>query len=213
MKIFSDFEVHGDPDQLSRFVKVITDHLEAGWSRNLDGEEQVRGHNLEMISFSCASAQARPAADLWLAKRSTTCYYVANIVPAERGRLNHDEYNAILRDFYDRFASRSAQQVGARAVLGKTDVAIEELVSEHAREKLRTFSQLANKSTGSSHSCDQERWFDFLVTVHRERSNLRARMLERWFVEHDGWSEDVASDLAIEYETARALLTYYDQPR
>ena len=83
-------------------------------------------------------------------------------------------------------------------------------LSPGTAKKLQTFSSAANKSTGSGHHYDQERWFDFLVDLHKDRPDFDGTILERWLMDN-GWSDDTASDLVIEYEFAQALLSFYDR--
>ena len=92
-------------------------------------------------------------------------------------------------------------------------MAITEWVSDETAEKLHTFSACANKSTGSSHPMDETRWYAFLMATHTERSSLAPESLRRWLQEEEGWDEDHAWKLSIEYETARSLFTYYDSER
>jgi hypothetical protein len=69
---------------------------------------------------------------------------------------------------------------------------------------------LANKSTGASHPKDKERWFEFLISAHRTSARLDADLLARWLSEAEGWPEDTAHALAIDYEFALGLLQKYD---
>ncbi|MGE0406636.1 MAG: hypothetical protein AB7O65_10065, partial [Candidatus Korobacteraceae bacterium] len=54
--------------------------------------------------------------------------------------------------------------------------------------------------TGSSHPRDRARWVTFLQSVTREGASLSPSQLARWLHEEAGWSEEVASELASEYE-------------
>jgi hypothetical protein len=83
-------------------------------------------------------------------------------------------------------------------------------VSKETAQLLHHFSVLANKSTGATHPSDERRWFEFIGAAHREDASLDDRTLERWLREEEDWPEDVASELAAEYEKARSLLKFYD---
>ena len=84
-------------------------------------------------------------------------------------------------------------------------------LSEAAADALRRFNALANKSTGASHPYDRQRWFDFVIQTHTDRSELDPDLLHRWLIESEDWPEDQASDLAIEYERSRALLARFEE--
>lgn len=143
----------------------------------------------------------------------TTTLYVSNIVPKQLSELTFDQYNAILGEFYERFARPAAEALGLQHLMTPDTRDIEDLVSESTATKLRTFSKLANKSTGSAHPLDRARWFDFLVASHSESSRLDSHTLARWLVESEKWAEEKATGLAIEYEFAIALLNFYDEHR
>ena len=87
---------------------------------------------------------------------------------------------------------------------------IEGSLSPRALKLLRSFSTLANKSTGSAHPLDEQRWFAFIIAVHKDGSPLDAGTLGRWLIEDEAWPEDSAHTLTIEYEVARSLLKAYD---
>ena len=57
---------------------------------------------------------------------------------------------------------------------------------------------------------DKERWFEFLIASYRASKRLDAGQLVRWLVEVDGWSSEVAEELAMDYEFALELLKKYD---
>jgi hypothetical protein len=57
---------------------------------------------------------------------------------------------------------------------------------------------------------DRERWFDFLIALHRSGENPDVGLLERWLVEDEQWPDDIASELVSEYELARDLLSRFD---
>jgi len=140
-------------------------------------------------------------------------FYVSNIVPKERHQLAHVEYNSVLEDFYQRVFRHVAEQTGLRHSLTAADMGLDHWMSGKTEEKLRRFSASANKSTGSSHPSDLERWNDFVLSAHIERSNLDPSTLRRWLAESEDWPPEVAEQLAIEYEYGRELLTFAEGAR
>jgi hypothetical protein len=67
---------------------------------------------------------------------------------------------------------------------------------------------MANKHAGFLLTRDQERWLDFIVTTHRAGSRLDASTLRRWLIENEGWSPEIAGQLAGEYAFGGELLTF-----
>ena len=88
---------------------------------------------------------------------------------------------------------------------------LDDWLSVEAAAALRRFSVLANKSTGSSHPSDRERWVAFLIKAHQDERSFNSDLLMRWLVEVEGWPEEVADKLASQYEFGLDLLDQYDQ--
>lgn len=102
-------------------------------------------------------------------------------------------------------------------------------ISESALNKLTLFCNAANKSTGSSHPCDEERWFDFICqTVDDGRVfdyDTLSKFLqdeEYWGKKEKGflgvigqfaWSVENAQELASEYDNYVRILQYYKKTR
>jgi hypothetical protein len=214
MKVFRELELRGAQAKLSQLVETIEGLLADGWMRDFDQESKVSpAATSEMYCFSCTKNLGREAASLWLAYRDQNTLYVSNIIPTETKRLDFDQYNSVLREFYDKFAQVAAEQIGMDHQLTPATKQIEDWVSEETATKLKVFSASANKSTGSSHPLDEQRWFGFLIAAHSEATTLDAGKLRRWLIEDEGWPEDVAYDLSVEYEFARSLLAFYDENR
>ena len=102
-------------------------------------------------------------------------------------------------------------------------------ISEKALKKLTLFCDAANKSTGSSHPSDEERWFDFICQTVDDRRTFDYDTLfkflqdeEYWGKKESGfigvigcfaWSEENAEELASEYDNYVRILQYYKKTR
>ena len=137
-------------------------------------------------------------------------YEVGNIVPSEEGGLNYHEYNSVLQDFVRRVAAPAARKTGFTVETTAERQSLDDWLTPQSAEALRRFSEAANKSTGSAHPLDQKRWFRFLLQVHSDKRQLGTSQLARWLTEIEGWSDEKADDLVVEYEFALALLDEYD---
>ena len=199
----------GDAARLDRLIIEIERLLTDGWSRSHELEEQLRaGDPGPWYCFLCTVAGSRPASTVTLATESDGALYVSNIVPSELPSLTHDQYNAVLQGFHDRFACPAAQGIGVVIELGDPDPQIEDFLSAHTARLLHSFSALANRSV--LHPLDRQRWNEFLTAAHREQAPLSPPMLARWLIEEEKWPEDKATDLIIEYENAQELLEVYE---
>jgi hypothetical protein len=204
MKVYGDLVLSGPPEALLSAVAAIEQGLSTGWERSREFESRI--HAADARCFVAPETASHPAGALWLAKREQGDWYVANIVPIDAGGLTEDQYNSILTEFYERFVRGVAESAGVKAVLGKTDKGPADYMSSAAVDSLDRFSALANKSTGSGHPADQERWFDFIIQIHNDQRGPDAGTLVDLLSEYFGWPHEKASELASEYEFGRALL-------
>lgn len=201
-------------DQERSFVAWIEEHPTAGWVRDLAREEELNRESAKKFyCFACQRTADRAAAALFVThadRRATSWLYVSNIVPREVQQLSLDEYNHILNEFATRFARPAADSLGIRVELSSPEQSIEDWLSSETAKRLKAFSRGANKLTGSSHWADRERWYDFLIAIHRSRENPDVGLLQRWLIEEEKWPDDITSDLVSEYEFARGLLDRFD---
>lgn len=209
MRVFRDLFVYINRERTDLFIKKIEDMLEDGWIHDTEAEKRSEGlGEYEFIYFVCTEKGERNSALLAFARKDETVIYVSNIVPKDKHELSHDEYNNILEEFFNRFVSPVSKELKIKVELTENEKNLEDWISEGSIKKLRLFSVAANKSTGSAHPLDQKRWLDFLISVHHEHHNLHSSQLQRWLIEVENWPEDIAVDLAVEYEFAMNLLDF-----
>lgn len=210
MNVYADLKLHGDRATLLRAVGDIEGALVNGWSRSEELEKRLRSKS-PVRCFVCDAAPNRRAANLWFSERDDgRSWSVDNIIPTDSSRLSEPEYNAILQDFKVTFLDPVANLLNLRVEMSKTNEDLEDWMTREAADALRDFSDAANKSTGSSHPLDKERWFRFLTEIHKSGRAPDGSTLLDWLVQEAEWPSDTASDLAAEYENGLALLRYYD---
>lgn len=212
MEVFRDLYVSAVAETMASAVEEIEKAMPAGWARDKAAEARSRPTPFltkrVAYCFGCEKEGRRPAAILILAQKDPGTFYVSNIIPIERHQLAHAEYNAILEDFYRRVFTPSADKAGLVYSFTGAEVGLEHWMSAETADHLRRFSSSANKGTGSSHPNDRERWNAFVLSAHRTTSKLDPSTLMRWLVEVEDWSQEIAEQLAIEYEYGRELLAY-----
>jgi hypothetical protein len=210
MKVYSDLEIAGDHAALQQAIADIEARLANGWARNVESEQRLSSAAL-VRCFHCTETPSRRAASVWLAQRQGgPSWNVTNIIPDGNGRLTYDEYNALLDEFRTSFVQPVANALGLEVRASKADMNLEDFMSEMAARALTDFCRVANKQTGSAHPRDRERWFKFLIQLHHDRKAPSASFIRRWLIERERWSPDVASDLAVEYESALELLKQFN---
>lgn len=210
MDVYKDLEVILNGREPDEYAAAIEKSLSGGWSRDKATEENSIGMlEKPFYYFVCERAENREPALVSLVERDPGILYVSNVVPRETGHLDHAEYNSILDDFFLRLAKPAAEEIGALVSVSSGQEGLDDWVCRDTADKLRAFSAAANKSTGSSHPSDRNRWFAFLASVIRNKDELDASFLERWLIEEEGWPEETAFDLAIEFEFGIGLLNHY----
>ena len=228
MKTFCELYFKASPERLKQFIDEIQDFATENWSVKI-----VDKPGMKWIEFSYSGNRVERAA-VFIA---TGEYLhegelrVSNIVPLEKNKLSIDEYNDVLKLFYNEIIKPYKESHFDIDISQVTDDIFDPrtVISEEALKKLRAFCGAANKSTGSSHPCDRERWFDFICqTVEDDRLfdlETLARFLQDetyWGKREDGflgamgafaWDEEQARQLASEYESACEILQYYRRTR
>ena len=182
--------------------------MDAPWSRAAD-VERVADLARRYSVFLRAEADNIPAALLHLLAAARRVY-VANIVPVDPGGLTMEQYNRILVEFAERFGQAAALDLGLTLNIGSDVVDLGEELDSNTFSALLAFSRGSTRSTGSSHPLDRERWYAFLVQLHRSGGELGTGVLQEFLI-RDGWSESVTWDLVIQFEFGMGLLRYVEQ--
>lgn len=210
MKVFKELTIAIPTAKRNEFVSSLENHLPTGWSRDKEAEAySSKLGSREHIYIGCEEKGERKSALVALVPKEGVGYFVANIVPKRSGQLTYDEYNRILDDFAISCISPLEKALGLTITRSFDTVTLEKWVSDDTANKLRQFSGLANKSTGTSHPMDKERWYDFVIAVVTKEESLDTSILSRWLTEEEGWDDDVAHKMSIEYEQEVGLLKQY----
>lgn len=228
MKTYRELYFRGTTQQLSEFVNQIGRYAIGDWKL-----EKQSGCLKDYLSFEYTGAHVDKAfVSIYVGDRIATGeLMVGNIVPKVKSNLSVDEYNAVLLKFYDDVIKPFKESGTELNIAQPSDDIFDptSVISETALMKLKNFCYGANKSTGSSHPCDQERWFDFICqTVDDDKRfdyDTLANFLKDetfWGKKSDGfigvmgsyaWDEEHAYELASEYENLCEVISYYKRTR
>lgn len=191
----------------------IIDSLKSPWSHAIDEENGIKNSlidSVDIIVFSRKESNGIDESSLTLWQMGNS-YRVANIVPKNIGELGIKKYNIILNDFYEKVISPKIQYGYFNVKFTSGMQSIDDWLDESTAEALSLFSRAANKYTGASHPLDEARWHDFLIKAHKSSATLQPEKLARWLSEIEMWPDEIARDLAINYEFSRGLLKAYDK--
>ena len=199
MRVFKEMSIASGNKDISYLKDVLAKNCKAPWIYNAVnyGANYI---NVEYFSESSCSA------DIALYFREDR-YSVINIVPIYKDQLSIEEYNEILDKFYD-FLKTCVQETDFIINFSESDLLSKsDLMSDKTIQALDAFSKLANKSTGSSHPADRDRWYIFILQAFNSKDYQKlGDSLENLLIEDYGWPEDKAIKLVIEYEFAIGLL-------
>lgn len=210
LEVFQDLTLRGPDEKRSMLRMALIAHANGSWRHASDKEDELSemAEAEDVIAFERSGGEGIDAVGLVLWAREEG-FEITNIVPLAVGELGPRRYNAALQDFESCVARPAAMEVGFEVQVTSAQQGPADWLPPLAAEALQRFSGAANKATGSSHPTDRRRWFAFLIAAHTA-NDLDTDRLMRWLVEVEGWPEDVAHDLVVQYEFGLALLDEYD---
>lgn len=224
MKIYRELYFKGSPKQLSKFVKEIEKYALGDWSF-----KKENGHSKDYLFFDYEGE---------MVDKARVCIHlgddiekgeikVVNIVPISKDELTVDEYNSVLLQFYNDIIKPYKEQNTEINISQPSDDSFNptSIISEEALEKLELFCNAANKSTGSSHPYDKERWFDFICQTVDDGKMFDYSTLSNFLSDESywgkkpddfiggmgryAWDKEKALELASEYESLCEIVEYY----
>jgi hypothetical protein len=207
MKTYRDLYIHLNGVDIETFSKLLEDQCKEPWIRQKDKEIELGVTGDKPLCFEAKSGTPIAAAALFIFPKRGETWWVSNIVPTEVTEISYDQYNAALEDFYERIVRPAINGTAIEAELTSGEISVGSVAGEAVESALARFSNLANKSTGSSHPLDKKRWFEFLVLANEAKSDLHADLVIRALTEL-GWSTERAFELGLEFEFAEDLLSY-----
>lgn len=210
MKTFRELYIHLNGVDAERLSNELERHSKAPWTRRKDKEEELGGAGEKPVCFESSKGYSVAPAALFLFPKEGETWWVSNIVPAEQNELSYDEYNFALENFYENIVLPAIEGSSISADLTSNEISIGSVAGVEAEQALVRFSNLANKSTGSSHPLDRKRWLEFLILAHESEADLHADLVIRALTEL-GWSEESAIELGIQFEFAEDLLSYMQE--
>jgi hypothetical protein len=211
--VFSDLVLHIPLQERDASAAQLKSAARDPWSFDAERSEELRRNSVgdrTVLAFTRAPTEDLPAAGLSLWSHDDG-FYVPNVVPLEMGEFTHAQYNEVLGDFANRVVRPVAARARFRIEITDGRQQLSDWIPSEAAQKLRAFSDAANKSSGSTHPMDRQRWFDFILAVHRSCSQLDTDRLARWLHEVDRWDEESAHRLAGEFEQYISILEYADK--
>lgn len=224
MRVYKELSFVGEKSALDEFKRNAPKFATGNWKY----VESYRMRNYMAFDYNGnevdqAEVSIYYGADAW----RKGYIKVGNIVPLQKDRLSIEEYNAVLDLFYAEIILPNRCKMENIKIVGSASDVFDPLqyISKEALEKLERFCDCANKTTGSSHPSDGERWFDFICQTVDDAQTLDYDTLYRFLMDdeywgkketgflgcmgHFAWDERHAAELASEYDSYVRILEYY----
>lgn len=209
MKIFRELKIGRDSMQINHFINHINNYVNGDWQYEYDGEYLFFDYTGNHLPQSRISIYAN--------KQQSGFLRVGNIIPLQKAILSVEEYNKILLKFYEDIILPFKNANPDVIIDGPSDDTFDplQIISKSALEKLKRFSNIANKSTGSAHPNDRERWFDFICQTVDDDKIFDYDILkpflqdESFWGKNKAWNELFSEQLAEEYELCCEILLFY----
>lgn len=120
--------------------------------------------------------------------------------------IDYSEYNKILDYFRDKVFYKIINDSHNHISENTEDFNIEEVIP-YSFSKLNTW--LSNFPL-SGHPLDERRWYDFVISLHKNNEDLSIDVFKKYLQEKYNWEEDVVESFALKLESQLDLLDYYD---
>lgn len=202
MKVMQDLYISLDDINFEEFYTLITNDTPNNWVHKPNKEEKYLDFKIQAICFEYHNEHLHAGLSLSF-KSGENELFVPNIIPLEKPQLSIKEYNEVLNNFFQEIIA--PRKAGYSYRITSDEHTLESELDMESVNKLRVFSSCANKSTGISHPSDQKRWFDFIYSSFQNSISLE---LLRYFLVEDGWDEESANKLSLNYEFAVDLLKH-----
>lgn len=206
VQIFRELVIQQAAPHFDDVGAAIEQALADPWSRDHEREAELNeSSSTRYLAFRRASDETLPGATLYLSPQNNDVY-VPNIVPTDIGSLEMGQYNDLLMEFVDRTAQGVAN-LGLEMDIGSDQVDLSSELNPDVYSALKLFSRTSNRSTGSSHPSDRDKWMEFISALVDSGYSLSPGLLQEWLVA-DGWPEETAFDLILQFEFGVALLRH-----
>lgn len=137
---------------------------------------------------------------------------IINIVPMSESGVSHiklGDYNKILDYFRDKIFIKISEEYGNKIKENSEDYTLSEIIPK-SYPVLETW---LNNFPLSGHPLDEERWFDFVISLHENNETLPVSDFETFLFDEQGWDGLDIDVFSLKLTSQLELLAYYDKRR
>ncbi len=213
MKTFRKLSITLNGYEPEAVIKKLEAQNSQLWYHHIEKDRYIKELGATVSCFAYSEnidKPHKPPARLYIMEKQKGIFSVTNILPTEKYELSYDEYNSLLLSFHDELVVPAVQQTSIYVEITPPEIKLEDFIPKNVANSLQAFSSSSKKSIDIYYQpFNQQSWFEFLTTLHRSKAHLSTELLEKALLE-DGWSDESAVKLGMEYEFARDLLKYYE---
>jgi hypothetical protein len=213
MKTFKELRINASSELLTTLV-VKLQNLAFGdfvyqSDKTIEYAKMIGKNSNQVLTF--LSPKIRGAiAYVWLVIDNNELK-ITNITPNKSGQLSFEQYNSILDEFFNIIIKPN---IDSRfdIVISSDNKTISDYAGPEVSKKIESWIKLANKSTLNTHPLDFKRWTEFVISAHKNESELTTTQLGKYLIDVVGISdEELVDKILLDYEYGRDLLKEYDK--
>lgn len=212
MKKYIELRIKGAKEDIKSFVEGLK-----SFSSDAFVFKEIReintiddGHYVEFHAKRAIDYKSRVVL-LWDERGLRMC----NIIPKTISFLEMEQYNAVLKHFYEDVVVHSNLQQ-LQVDISKEENSMKDLISAPAYHALELWEEMCNKNAPTAHPNDRERWMDFICELVINKDELSLSDFRNWLIEDKGWcynpEEDddrTFIDLELDLEFGQDLIECY----
>lgn len=212
MKKFIELSIKGDKNEMASFVEKLKNY-----SSDAFIFKEMREDNIirSSISLEFSAKKTIDFKSRVILTWNEDTLRICNIIPKTVSFLEIEQYNSVLRHFFEDVVSRLVPRT-LSVDISKEENAMQDLISAPAYKALVLWEESCNKSAPTSHPNDRNRWLDFISELYINGDQLSLSDFRNWLIEDKGWYYDVDDDedrtfldLELDIEFGLDLLGYY----
>lgn len=200
---FQEIKIDLTKESEKDIIDKITENLDKNvWERNFDSEKKLTQNATEIYYCFDYYNASKIYAKVWITRQEMTLW-ISNILPQTTNTFTMKEFNEIARLFSKSVLDKNNIEYS----ISKEVVEASDLLSEESLRYFQSFSRSANRSTGRSHPCDEERWFKFIYSTLKNGEKIDSGTLKNLLME-DGWDEETSFELSLDFEYGRDAMKF-----
>ncbi len=151
-------------------------------------------------------SNGEPPCTLCIYRKELGHFIVNGIIPDANtvNRIPVEQYVQILTEFDTLIAGPATEALSGMTAVGTCKHTLNDYFSNEAVRLLELFCTTSNGY--GEHPADQDKWFSFLLYVHRNKENIHCDIFGSCLRETGWWPDDGISKLVYEYDFALQLL-------